>query len=70
MILWLCQVGYGECDVGVTNIWYLSDRQSLVDYSHYIGDTAMKWLSKPPGKLPPVTNIIREHGKNIKIKAL
>ena len=54
-----CQVGYGEADLGITNIWYLPDRQSLVDYSHYVGDTAMKWVSKPPGKLPPFTNIIR-----------
>ena len=43
----------------MTNIWYLPYRQSVVDYSASVGDTAMKWISKPPGKLPPVSNIIR-----------
>ena len=31
----------------------------MVDYSVSVGDTAMKWISKRPGKLPPVSNIIR-----------
>ena len=30
-----------------------------MDYSHGIGVDAMNWISKPPGKLPPSTNIVR-----------
>ena len=56
---YVLKVGYGEADLGITNIWYLPSRQSVVDYSVSVGDTAMKWISKPPEKLTPVTNIIR-----------
>ena len=38
---------------------YTNERQGLVDYSHGIGVDAMNWISKPPGKLPPSTNIVR-----------
>ena len=38
---------------------YSPERYTLIDYSHVIGDTALRWISKSPGKLPPVTNIIR-----------
>ena len=38
---------------------YTHERQTLVDYSHGIGVDAMNWISKPPGKLPPSTNIVR-----------
>ena len=31
----------------------------MVDYSPGIGVDAMNWISKPPGKLPPATNIVR-----------
>ena len=30
-----------------------------MDYSHGIGVDAMNWISKPPGKLAPATNIVR-----------
>ena len=53
------QVGYGEADVGISIISYTDERQTLVDYSHGIGVDAMNWISKPPGKLPPSTNIVR-----------
>ena len=53
------RVGYGNADVGVGIISYTSVRNELVDYSHAIGVDAMSWISKPPGKLPSSTNIVR-----------
>ena len=38
---------------------YTQERQTLVDYSHPIGDFASHWISKPPEKLHPSTNIVR-----------
>ena len=35
------------------------ERASFIDYSHPVGVDAMKWMSKPPQKLPPATNIVR-----------
>ena len=60
--------------MGISIISYTSERQEVVDYSHGntscvtyhvpchvsgIGVDAMNWISKPPGKLPPSTNIVR-----------
>ena len=68
------RVGRAEADVGISIISYTSERQEVVDYSHGnmtchvscvtchvsgIGVDAMNWISKPPGKLPPSTNIVR-----------
>ena len=53
------KVGYGGADVGLSGIAYTAERNTLVDYSHSVTVAAMRWISKPPGKLPPVTNIIR-----------
>ena len=53
------EVGYGEADVGVGLIGYVADRQTLVDYSHPMGEDTAYWISKPPGKLSPATNILR-----------
>ena len=53
------RVGYGNADVGVSIISYTSERNELIDYSHAIGVDAMSWISKPPGKLPSSTNIVR-----------
>ena len=53
------QVGYGNADVGISIISYTVERNTLIDYSHGIGVDAMNWISKPPGKLPPSTNIVR-----------
>ena len=68
------RVGRAEADVGISIISYTSERQEVVDYSHGntscvtyhvtchvsgIGVDAMNWISKPPGKLPPGTNIVR-----------
>ena len=52
-------MGYGGADVGISIISYTIERNALVDYSHGIGVDAMNWISKPPGKLPPSTNIVR-----------
>ena len=35
------------------------ERQALLDYSHPLGEAAYHWVSKPPGKLSPATNILR-----------
>ena len=35
------------------------ERQTLLDYSHPLGEAAYHWVSKPPGKLSPATNILR-----------
>ena len=53
------KVGYSKCDVGVSIISYTMARGSFIDYSHPVCVDAMKWISKPPEKLPPATNIIR-----------
>ena len=53
------KVGYSICDVGVSIISYTMARGSFIDYSHPVCVDAMKWISKPPEKLPPATNIIR-----------
>ena len=53
------QVGYSICDVGISIISYTMERAAFIDYSHPVGVDAMKWMSKPPQKLPPATNIIR-----------
>ena len=53
------QVGYSECDVGITVISYSQERNSFIDYSHPVGQDGPVWLSKPPQKLPPSTNIVR-----------
>ena len=52
-------VGYFKCDVGISSIGYTQERGSFIDYSHPVGVDAMKWMSKPPQKLPPASNIIR-----------
>ena len=53
------KVGYSVCDVGITIISYTMERGSFIDYSHPVGVEGMRWVSKPPEKLPPATNIIR-----------
>ena len=53
----MLKVGYGECDLGVTCISYRSDRASFVDYTMPIGEDGVIWVSMPPQKLPPITNI-------------
>ena len=53
------KVGYSICDVGISIISYTMERGSFIDYSHPVGVDALKWVSKPPEKLPPATNIIR-----------
>ena len=53
------QVGYGEADVGVCYIGYFFDFVNFVDYSHPLGESSFHWISKPPGKLSPATNILR-----------
>ena len=53
------KVGYGGADVGICIISYTMERNMLIDYSHGIGVDAMNWISKPPGKLPTSTNIVR-----------
>ena len=53
------KVGYSISDVGISIISYTVERGSFIDYSHPVGVDAMKWMSKPPEKLPPATNIIR-----------
>lgn len=52
------KVGYSECDVGISVISYTQERGSFVDYSHPVKDDGSKWISKPPQKHPPSTNII------------
>ena len=53
------KVGYSISDVGIAIISYTVERGSFIDYSHPVGVDGQKWVSKPPEKLPPATNIIR-----------
>ena len=53
------RVGYSLSDVGICIISYTLERGSFIDYSHPVGLDGAKWMSKPPQKLPPATNIIR-----------
>ena len=38
---------------------YNAERASFIDYTHQLGIDGMVWVSKPPQKLPPITNILR-----------
>ena len=53
------KVGYSMCDVGISIISITRERGSFIDYTHPVGVDSMIWMSKPPQKLPPATNIIR-----------
>ena len=53
------RVGYSMSDVGICIISYTWERGTFIDYSHPVGLDGAKWMSKPPQKLPPATNIIR-----------
>ena len=53
------KVGNGTCDIGVTAMSYNSERAAFIDYTHQLGIDGMVWVSKPPQKLPPITNILR-----------
>ena len=52
-------VGYGQSDLGVTAMSYNAERAEFIDYTHQLGIDGMVWVSKPPQKLPPITNILR-----------
>ena len=53
------KVHYGAADLGITNIWYTTQRLALVDFSPGVGEVGLKWVSKSPGRLSRATNIIR-----------
>ena len=38
---------------------YNAERAEFIDYTHQLGIDGMVWVSKPPQKLPPITNILR-----------
>ena len=46
-------------DIGLAKISYTAERQSILDYSHPIGEDTAYWISRPSGKLSPATNILR-----------
>ena len=52
-----CQVGQGDCDLGVAAISLKADRATIIEYTMSVGDDGMVWVSLPPQKLPPITNI-------------
>ena len=37
---------------------YNAERALFIDYTHQLGIDGMVWVSKPPQKLPPITNIL------------
>ena len=52
-----CKVGQGDCDLGVGSISLKADRATIIEYTMPVGDDGMVWVSLPPQKLPPITNI-------------
>ena len=55
----LSKVGYGSSDVGISILSYTEERVAFIDYSHQVGEDGMRWVSKPPQKLPPSANLTR-----------
>ena len=45
--------------MGISILSYTEERVAFIDYSHAVGEDGMRWVSKPPQKLPPATNLTR-----------
>ena len=45
--------------MGISCIGYNPERHAIVEYSHPLGEAAIHWVSKPPGRLSAATNILR-----------
>ena len=59
IIVIVFKVGYGFSDVGISILSYTEERVAFIDYSHQVGEDGMRWVSKPPQKLPPSSNLIQ-----------
>ncbi|XP_023339233.1 glutamate receptor ionotropic, NMDA 2C [Eurytemora carolleeae] len=52
-------VGYDKADLGVGYIGYNAERSNFITYTIPVGDAVLLWVSKYPGKVSPLLNIIK-----------
>ena len=45
--------------MGIGALGYAVERNDYLDYTHPVGDISMQWISKTPGRVAPVYNIVR-----------
>ena len=52
------QVGYDEADMGVTGFGISHARSTMVKYTHPLGFTKYRWITRAPREVLPIWNML------------